>query len=72
MCDIARTGPGVLGERMLGGGDKGASGAVVMAEAVPSLAEAVRTAYPRSHPRFADAFAIHECRLVDGVTERAL
>ena len=25
MCDIARTVPGVLGERMLGGGDKGAA-----------------------------------------------
>ena len=26
MCDIVRTVPGVCGERMLGGGDKGASG----------------------------------------------
>ena len=29
MCDIVRTVPGVLGERMLGGGDKGASGCLV-------------------------------------------
>ena len=28
MCDIARSVPGVLGERMLGGGDKGASGGI--------------------------------------------
>jgi galactokinase len=72
MCDIARTVPGVLGERMLGGGDKGASGALVKAEAVRDLAEAVRIAYPRSHPRFTDAFAVHECRFVDGVADCAL
>jgi hypothetical protein len=29
MCDVVRTVPGVLGERMLGGGDKGAAGALV-------------------------------------------
>jgi galactokinase len=33
MCDIVRTVPGVCGERMLGGGDKGASGAIIMADA---------------------------------------
>ena len=32
MCDIARTVPGVYGERMLGGGDKGAAGALVSAD----------------------------------------
>ncbi len=31
MCNIARTVPGVLGERMLGGGDKGAAGAIAKA-----------------------------------------
>ena len=41
MCDIVRTIPGVLGERMLGGGDKGASGCIALAEAAPSVAEAV-------------------------------
>ena len=53
MCDIARTVPGVLGERMLGGGDKGASGALVRAEAVDALKAAIDTAYPRSRPSFA-------------------
>jgi galactokinase len=37
MCDIARTVPGVLGERMLGGGDKGAAGALVRADSVDAL-----------------------------------
>jgi len=67
MCDIARTVPGVLGERMLGGGDKGASGALVLSEGVDALRRAVETAYPRSHPEFAAQFAVHSCRMVDGV-----
>ena len=72
MCDIARSVPGVLGERMLGGGDKGASGALVSASAVTALRRAVGTAYPRSHPERAGSFAVHECRMVDGVTEQDL
>lgn len=68
MCDIARTVPGVLGERMLGGGDKGAAGALVLAPAAKALRKAVETAYPRSRPDLADRFAVHECRIVDGVT----
>ncbi|MDZ7620580.1 MAG: hypothetical protein U1E05_26555 [Patescibacteria group bacterium] len=67
MCDIARTVPGVLGERMLGGGDKGASGALVKADSVDALATAVHTAYPRSRPNCADRYAVHVCRVVDGV-----
>lgn len=68
MCDIARTVPGVLGERMLGGGDKGASGALVLPESEQALREAVATAYPRSHPAYSDSFAVHSCRMVDGIT----
>ncbi|MHC4213597.1 MAG: galactokinase [Planctomycetota bacterium] len=67
MCDIARTVPGVLGARMLGGGDKGASGALVKAEAVDLLEKAVKTAYPRSHPEYRNKFAVHTCKVVDGV-----
>jgi galactokinase len=67
MCDIVRTVPGVLGERMLGGGDKGASGALVQAESVEAVRKAVQTAYPRSRPDFADKFAVHTCKVVDGV-----
>jgi len=67
MCDIARTVPGVLGERMLGGGDKGAAGALVRAGSVESLRAAVHTAYPRSHPAFADRYAVHALKMVDGV-----
>lgn len=67
MCDIVRTVPGVLGERMLGGGDKGASGAIVRAECIEAVKDAVDNAYPRSHPDFADKYAVHVCKIVDGV-----
>jgi len=67
MCDIARTVPGVLGERMLGGGDKGAAGAIVRTDAVDALKAAIDTAYPRSRPRFADKYAVHPCKLIAGV-----
>jgi galactokinase len=68
MCDLARTADGVLGERMLGGGDKGAAGALVRAESVQHLEKAVQVGYPRSHPDFADKYAVHTCKVVDGVT----
>jgi len=67
MCDIVRTEPGVLGERMLGGGDKGASGALVRAECIEDLRKAVDNAYPRSRPEFAGKYAFHVCKVVDGV-----
>ena len=67
MCDIARTVEGVLGERMLGGGDKGASGALVLAESVDALQKAVATEYGQKHPDFADKWAVHSCKVVDGV-----
>ena len=72
MCDLARSVPGVLGERMLGGGDKGASGALVKAAAVKALRKAVDEGYPRSRPDYAGKFAVHECRVVDGVKELPL
>ncbi len=67
MCDIARSVEGCLGERMLGGGDKGASGAIVKAESVDKLKKAVETGYPRSRPDYADKFAVHICKVVDGI-----
>jgi galactokinase len=67
MCDVVRTVPGVLGERMLGGGDKGASGALLRAESVDAVKAAVDTAYPRSCPDFAEKYAVHVCKVVDGV-----
>ena len=72
MCDTARTVPGVYGERMLGGGDKGAAGAIVAADAVDALRAAVDTAYPRSRPYYADKFAVHALTVVDGVKELSL
>jgi len=67
MCDIVRTVQGVLGERMLGGGDKGASGALVRAECIEAVRQAVDTAYARSRPELADKYAVHVCKVVDGV-----
>lgn len=67
MCDIVRTVPGVLGERMLGGGDKGAAGALVLADSAEAAKQAVDTAYPRSRPAFADKYAVHTCKVVDGI-----
>jgi galactokinase len=67
MCDIVRTVPGVLGERMLGGGDKGAAGCLVLAADADNVKAAVDTAYPRSRPDFADHYAVHTCKVVDGI-----
>ena len=67
MCDIVRTVPGVLGERMLGGGDKGAAGCLVLAEDADAVKAAVDSAYPRSHPDFSDKYAVHTCKVVDGI-----
>ena len=67
MCDIVRTVDGVLGERMLGGGDKGASGALILDSAEAALRKAVDCAYPRSHPSFADKYAIHVVGTCDGI-----
>ena len=69
MCEIARTVDGVLGERMLGGGDKGAAGAIVETNAVDTLEAVVSDEYPRQHPEFADRFAVHSCGIVDGITD---
>jgi galactokinase len=71
MVDIVRAVPGVYGERMLGGGDKGASGAIVAAAAVPALRAAIAAEYPRRQPAYADRFAVHECGLATGIAELA-
>jgi len=67
MCDIARTVKGVYGERMLGGGDKGAAGALVDTDSVAALKQAVDTTYPHTYPSLSDKYALHVCKLVDGV-----
>ena len=66
-CDIARTVPCVLGERMLGGGDKGAAGAIVLTDSVDVLQQAVNIAYPLSHPLYKDKCTVHVCKVVDGI-----
>ena len=67
MCDLARTVPGVLGERMLGGGDKGAAGALVRTESVAALKTAVDDGFPLQYPELADKYAVHTCTMVAGV-----
>jgi galactokinase len=52
---------------MLGGGDKGASGALVLAKSVDEVKRAVEAAYPRSRPEYADKYAVHVCKVVEGV-----
>ncbi len=69
MCDIARSVGGVLGERMLGGGDKGASGSLVKADSVEALKQAIAKEYPKTCPDFADKYAVHVCGVVDGIVE---
>ncbi|MFP4083012.1 MAG: galactokinase [Candidatus Aminicenantes bacterium] len=67
MCDIASTVEGVYGERMLGGGEKGTSGAILSAESVEPLRRAVNISYPRRHPEYKDKYAVHVFNMVDGV-----
>ena len=59
MCDIVRSVPGVLGERMLGGGDKGASGCLILAGSEGHVKAAVDAAYPRCYPAMAQKYAVH-------------
>ena len=59
-------------ERMLGGGDKGASGALIQADAFDDLKSTVESTYPLCHPAFSNEFAIHSCRTVDGITSAPL
>jgi hypothetical protein len=58
---------------MLGGGDKGASGAIALTPAVDALCEAVAREYPKKYPALADKFAVkfavHACQTVDGIVE---
>ena len=68
MCDIARTVDGVYGERMLGGGDKGASGVLCREDSVNPLREAVERAFPRAYPELKEKYAVHSLCLVDGIT----
>eukprot|EP01060_Flectonema_neradi_P025520 TRINITY_DN3432_c0_g3_i1.p1 TRINITY_DN3432_c0_g3~~TRINITY_DN3432_c0_g3_i1.p1 ORF type:complete len:440 (+),score=87.43 TRINITY_DN3432_c0_g3_i1:82-1401(+) len=67
MCDIVRTVPGVLGERMLGGGDKGASGCIIEAGSEQHVLAAVSSGYPRSRPEMANKWAVHFVKVCDGV-----
>ncbi len=67
MCELARGVDGVLGERMLGGGDKGASGAIVLESAIDQLRSVVDREYPLRCPQYADRYAVHVCHSVDGI-----
>jgi len=68
MCELARSVDGVLGERMLGGGDKGASGAIVLTQAIDELQSVVVREYPMRQPEPKEKFAMHVCNIVDGIT----
>ncbi len=68
MCTIARMVEGVYGERMLGGGDKGASGALVAAGSIEALMRAVDGVYPQMFPDLKDKYAVHAFKMVDGIS----
>jgi len=68
MVDVARTVPGVMGERMLGGGDKGAAGAILHTTAEQPLRDAVDCGYKRSHPDFADKCHVHVVKVCQGIS----
>jgi hypothetical protein len=57
---------------MLGGGDCGASGAIVDPEYADDILAAVHREYPRRFPAFARAFATHRCAMADGIAAVAL
>lgn len=67
MCDLVRGNRGVHGERMLGGGDCGTSGAIVDPQHEASIAEHVRRTYPQRCPTYAAHFAVHACRTAEGL-----
>jgi len=69
MCNIVRTVPGCLGERMLGGGDKGAAGAIAKAGSEQALCNAVNLAYPRAYPNLKNKFKVHVCKFAQGTDE---
>ena len=58
MCNIMRTVPGCLGERMLGGGDKGAAGALAKAGSEDSIRSVVNLVYPRAYPALKSKYKI--------------
>ncbi|KAJ9465379.1 Galactokinase [Diplonema papillatum] len=68
MVDIVASVPGCLGERMLGGGDKGASGCIVAAGSEAHVLAAVSTGYPRARPDLKDKWAVHFVKVCNGVT----
>jgi hypothetical protein len=40
---------------------------LVKAASVNALKKAVETGYPRSYPAYAEKFAVHICKVVDGI-----
>ena len=67
MCEIVRAQDGAFGERMLGGGDCGTSGAIVDAAHADAILAAVHEEYPRRCPEFAASFATFRCATADGI-----
>jgi galactokinase len=67
MCDIVRPIPGVLGERMLGGGDKGAAGAIVEAGVAAKVIRTVSKNYIKPFPALAGKFSAYALTTVDGI-----
>lgn len=67
MCEIVRAQAGSFGERMLGGGDCGTTGAIVDPARADAILAAVRREYPLRCPAHAATFATHRCAVADGI-----
>ena len=52
---------------MLGGGDKGASGAIVHSASVDALKRAVQRQYPVMCPEFGEKYSVEVCKTAEGV-----
>ena len=63
VVEIARSVPGVLGARMMGGGFGGSALALVRRGALPALAAALASEYPRRAGRTGE---LHVCQIADG------
>ncbi len=70
MCDIVRAQEGSFGERMLGGGDCGTTGAIVDPARADAIVAAVRRDYPLRCPSHAATFATHRCATADGIAQQ--
>ncbi|MFH1422150.1 MAG: hypothetical protein ABIH42_05500 [Planctomycetota bacterium] len=67
MCGIVHGIPGVLGERLLGGGEKGAACAIVLSDSIEKVKRTIAEKYPKKHPEYASKYQVYALNIVDGM-----